>query len=102
GRGPGCGGGGWGGKGGGREGGCRGRIARGSQRPAALFCLAFSAKNPINPGLHRSWLGAERTVGPNSSRQDLLVRRPVLPPSEHSSLSPKGSRGLAPGSRIGI
>jgi small subunit ribosomal protein S6 len=29
--------------------------------------------------------------------QDLMVRRPVFPPSEHSSLSRKGSKGFAPG-----
>jgi small subunit ribosomal protein S6 len=30
-------------------------------------------------------------------RQGLMVRRPVFPPSEHSSLSRKGSKGFAPG-----
>src|SRR3954454_5504904 len=29
--------------------------------------------------------------------QGLMVRRPVFPPSEHSSLSRKGSKGFAPG-----
>jgi small subunit ribosomal protein S6 len=30
-------------------------------------------------------------------RQGLMARRPVFPPSEHSSLSRKGSKGYAPG-----
>src|SRR4029077_8586344 len=60
--------------------------------------LAFSLELRINPASARSWLGTERTAAwPSAVRQDPMVRRPVFPPSEHSSLSRKVSKGFAPG-----
>src|SRR5262249_15962064 len=53
-----------------------------------VVCLAFLQKPLINRALRRSWLEAERTAGLlQIIRQGVVARRPVLPPSEHSSLS---------------
>src|SRR5256886_8162466 len=60
--------------------------------------LAFSPELRITAASARSRLGTERSAArPDAARQDMIVRRPVFPPSQHSSLSRKDSKGFAPG-----
>src|SRR5262249_51706651 len=61
----------------------------------------FFAERPYKPQPSApSRPGAERTVAGfllKLREPPAVARRPVFPPSEHSSLSRKGSKGYAPG-----
>ena len=73
---------------------CRNRgpqrgLTQARSAPAGLS-LPFRPNPPITRAFRRSWLGAERTavLSRRMKRgQGRLARRPVFPPSEHSSLS---------------
>ena len=64
--------------------------------PGTRSQLAFWPKLPITPASARSRPGAERTAAGLQGllRQDRSVRRPVFPPSEHSSLSRRARRAM--------
>ncbi len=60
----------------------------------------IAVKPPITQASARSRPGAERTAAgfqQETGGRGLMARRPVFPPSQLSSLSRKGSKGLAPG-----
>jgi hypothetical protein len=75
------------------------QIRRTSRGKPCLFAeKSYKASLPLDPG--RGLNGRLQTLSSidlESMRQGLLARRPVFPPSEHSSLSRKGSKGYAPG-----
>ena len=72
------------------------RFSRG--KPCLFAEKSYKASLPLDPG--RGLNGRLQTLSSidlESMRQGLLARRPVFPPSEHSSLSRKGFEGLRAG-----
>src|SRR5262249_34830312 len=72
----------------------------GPRKPCFLAGRPYKPGLPLDPG--RELNGRPRAFSPDfpvgeRRRQGQMARRPVFPPSEHSSLSRKGSKGYAPG-----